>query len=78
VAPDARPNRDFSAALGKALHRPVWLPVPSLALRLALGEFAQTLTTGQHVSPTKLQALGYQFQYPQRELALSNLLKPSS
>jgi uncharacterized protein (TIGR01777 family) len=74
VAPDARTNRDFSATLGRAISRPSWLPVPGFALRLALGEFAETLTTGQRVLPAQLSALGYAFQYPLLDSALSHLL----
>ena len=76
VAPDARRHRDFMRAVGRSLGRPVWARVPGLALRLALGEFAQTLTTGQRVVPARLQAWGYRFRYPTLEPALSDLLVP--
>jgi uncharacterized protein len=74
VAPDARTNRDFSKTLGQVMGRPSWLPVPGLALRLALGEFAKTLTTGQHVIPATLARLGYAFRYPTLEATLTHLL----
>ena len=44
-------NREFAAALGRALHRPAVLPTPTLVLRLMLGEAAQVITTGQRVCP---------------------------
>src|SRR5262249_37039921 len=34
---DAVRNADLSRAIGKALHRPSWLPLPSFALRAAIG-----------------------------------------
>lgn len=74
VAPDARTNRDFMATLARLLGRPSWLPVPGLALRLALGGFAETLTTGQRVVPSKLQLLGHDFRYSTLEPALHALL----
>jgi uncharacterized protein (TIGR01777 family) len=73
-APQAQTNRDFSAALAAALGRPSWLPVPGFALRLLLGEFAETVITGQHVIPKKALELGYQFQYPTSTEALQALL----
>jgi hypothetical protein len=75
TAPNPQTNRDFSETLGKVLGVPVWLPVPGFALQVALGEFADTLTTGQRVLPTKAQELGYEFQYPTSEQALRHLLK---
>ncbi len=37
-APEPATNRDFSKALGRALHRPAVAPVPRLALRALYGE----------------------------------------
>ncbi len=76
VAPDPRRQRDFSRALGQALGRPAWLPIPRLALRVALGEFADTLITGQRVVPARLADLGYRFRFPTLEGALADLLAP--
>jgi hypothetical protein len=75
TAPNPQTNRDFSETLGKVLGVPVWLPVPGFALQAALGEFADSLTTGQRVLPAKAQELGYEFQYPTSEQALRHLLK---
>jgi len=60
-------NADFSAALGKALHRPSWLPVPGFALRAAVGELSEYLLNGRNVVPRKLEQLGFTWQH--RELA---------
>ena len=38
VAPEPATNAELSQALARVLHRPNWLPVPSFAVRLALGE----------------------------------------
>ena len=67
-------NKEFSKALGRALHRPAILPVPPFMLKLRFGEVADILTTGQRVIPAKALALGYQFKFPDIDGALKNLL----
>ena len=73
-APEPVSNREFSRALGAALHRPSMLPVPGLALRLLYGEMAQIVTTGARVVPAKPLVLGFQFRHPQLEEALRSAL----
>jgi uncharacterized protein (TIGR01777 family) len=70
TAPEPQRNRDFSKALGQALHRPSLLPVPGAALRLLYGEMAEIVTSGARVLPAKALVLGYQFRYPQLDAAL--------
>ncbi len=74
VAPGAVTMKEFCKTLGKVLHRPSWLPVPGLALRLAFGELASFMTTGQHVVPKVALESGYQFQYSQLDFALRAIL----
>jgi uncharacterized protein (TIGR01777 family) len=70
VAPGPVTMEAFCSTLGKVLHRPSWIPVPGLALRLVLGELGTLMTTGQRVGPVKAQAGGYTFRYPALEPAL--------
>lgn len=70
TGPAPQTSHDFSAALGHALGRPSWLPVPGFALKVALGEFADTVVTGQRVIPKKALEAGYEFQYGTSETAL--------
>ncbi len=70
TAPDPQRNRDFSKALGRALHRPAFLPVPGAALRLMYGDMAQVVTEGARVLPAKALVLGYDFRHPQLDEAL--------
>ncbi len=70
TAPEPQRNRDFSKALGHALHRPALLPVPGVALRLMYGEMAQVVTEGARVLPAKALVLGYEFRHPQLDEAL--------
>jgi uncharacterized protein (TIGR01777 family) len=65
-------NQEFSAELGRVLHRPALLPVPRLALRVALGEFANAgALASQRVIPERLLAAGYRFQHDNVRSALA-------
>lgn len=66
----------FGKAIGQALHRPHWFPVPSTALKIALGEKSDLALKGQYVDPKKLRDAHYPFLYPHVEDALQNLLSP--
>ncbi|HEV2813193.1 MAG TPA: TIGR01777 family oxidoreductase [Solirubrobacteraceae bacterium] len=70
VAPGSVTNKEFSKALGKALHRPAVAPVPGLALKLLYGEMSQIVLTGARMAPTRAQALGYAFRHPRVQEAL--------
>ena len=70
TAPTPVTNRDFTRALGRVLARPTVLPAPAFALRLALGEMADMLLTGQRVLPAAAERLGYRFRYRDLEPAL--------
>lgn len=74
VSPQPVTNKDFSHTLGQTLHRPAFLPVPTLALRLAMGEVASVLTSSQRVKPRALLESGFQFQYEELHNALSQLV----
>ena len=75
TAPDPQRNRDFSRALGRALHRPSLLPVPGAALRLLYGEMSEIVTTGARVLPAKALVLGYEFRHPELDEALRAALE---
>ncbi len=74
TAPEPLSNRDFSRALGRALKRPAFLPVPGVALQLLYGEMAEIVTEGARVVPAKPLVLGYEFAHPQLDEALSSAL----
>ncbi len=78
VAPNPVTNRDFTAALGKALHRPAVAAVPAFALRAALDGFAdEGLLVGQRLAPRALTDAGYSFRHPELAGALSAVLRPA-
>jgi uncharacterized protein (TIGR01777 family) len=64
TAPEPVKNREFTAALGAAVHRPTFVPTPGFAISLVLGEGAVVVTEGQRVLPQATLASGYRFKYP--------------
>jgi uncharacterized protein (TIGR01777 family) len=72
TAPAPVTNRAFLKAVGKALRRPVLLPIPEFVFRAALGsELAEaTLFHSQRVLPSKLLADGFAFRHPEVTAAL--------
>ena len=63
TAPGPVTNKDFMKAVGRALRRPVLIPIPRFVLRAALGsELAgATLFDGQRVLPSRLLEDGFRF-----------------
>jgi uncharacterized protein (TIGR01777 family) len=76
TAPQPVTNREFTKALGRALHRPAVMPVPAFALRLLLGRFAdEVLLSSQRVLPKRLLDAGFAFAQPQLAGALTAALR---
>ena len=76
TSPNPVSNRAFVQTLGRVLRRPAIMPLPAFALKIALGKEAatETLLTSQRVLPEKLRASGFQFQQPELESALREIL----
>jgi uncharacterized protein len=74
TAPEPVTNRDFARALGRALHRPAFAPVPGLAVRTLYGDMAAVVTEGQRAVPERTQALGYRFAFADLDAALRDAL----
>jgi uncharacterized protein (TIGR01777 family) len=74
-APVPVTNAEFTRALGRALRRLTIMRVPSAALRLVLGELAESLLTGQRAVPARAEAMGFQFRFREIEPALLDLLR---
>ena len=71
VGPDPVRNAEFSAALGRVLHRPRLVPVPGFALRIAVGELADATLESKRVFPRVLAEHGFPFAYRTVDEALS-------
>lgn len=74
TSPNPLPNKEFEKTIASVMKRPYYLPVPGIAMRLALGEVALLVLEGQKVIPQKLLSAGFEFKYPFLEDALRNLL----
>lgn len=74
VAPGAARNADFTKSLAKVMHRPAIFTVPSFALKLAMGEMAETLLGGVRAAPQVLEQHGYRFLYGSLAEALKGIL----
>ena len=75
TAPHPVTNETLTKTLGKVLSRPTFMTVPGFALKMAMGEMANILLTGQRVLPCKLEESGVKFEYPELEQALNEILK---
>ncbi len=76
-SPNPVRNKDLAKALGKALHRPSFMPAPGFMVKLVLGEFGSVILEGQRVIPKRLLDSGFAFQYPEIDKALQGILGQS-
>lgn len=75
AAPEGVTNAQFNRALGKALHRPYWLPLPKFFFKIAFGEQSEIILSSQRQVPRRLLELGFEFLYPTVETALKDIFK---
>lgn len=73
-SPNGATNKEFSKALGKALKRPAFAPVPGFAIKLLYGEMSEIVLTGVNMVPGRAGELGYSFQHPELLEALQDSL----
>ena len=75
VAPEPATNREFTRALGRALRRPTWIPLPAFAIRVLLGEMGSNLLLeGVRVSAKRLEGSGFRFEWRVLDDALRTAL----
>ena len=75
TAPNPVTNKEWSKALGRALHRPAVLPIPGFAVEVKFGkEFGKVAQGGQKALPKRTEELGYAFKYPEIDAALRDLV----
>lgn len=74
TAPNPVRMNELCETLGKILKRPSWLPVPSLALELLLGDGAKVVLEGQQVLPKRTLVSGFKYEYPTLKSALEEIL----
>lgn len=75
VAPNPVTNNELMEAIAKQLDKNVWLPnVPSIALKVALGDMSTVVLSSQLVSSDKIENTGFDFKYKNLSKALEDLL----
>ena len=75
TAPHPVRMAEFSKTMGLVLNRPSWLPVPAFALEALLGDGAMVVLEGQQVLPQRTLDSGFEYQYPNLQPALEQILK---
>lgn len=76
VAPEATTNKNLAKVIAKAMNKKaLTLPIPAFALRLAMGEMASVILDSTRVQPNRLLAHKFDYDYPDLEKALKDLLK---
>ena len=77
TAPKPVRMNEFCQTLGEVLHRPSWLPVPSFAIEVLLGEAAKVVLEGQEVLPKKTLSSGFEYKFPTLKPAIEEILSHS-
>lgn len=75
VSPNPVTNAEFTKCLGKVVRRPTLFPAPAPVLKVALGEMAGLLLTGQKAKPARLTAQGFEFRFPELQAALEDSVR---
>ena len=74
VAPNPVTNKELTKELAEQMGKSVWLPnVPKFALKGLLGEMSQIVLSSQLVSSSKIEELGYSFEFKNLSRALGDL-----
>jgi uncharacterized protein (TIGR01777 family) len=74
AAPSPVTNLEFTKTLASVLQKTAIFPVPSLALKLLLGEAASLLLGSQNVTPHVLQKANFKYKHAHLNKALSHLI----
>jgi NAD dependent epimerase/dehydratase family enzyme len=74
TAPTPVRQADFSKALADELGVRAFLPAPTFALKIALGEFSVEVLGSRRVVPERTQEVGFVYRHPRLEDALAELL----
>jgi uncharacterized protein len=75
VSPDPAREADVAEAIGAALGRRSWLPVPALPIRLALGDVSVLVLGSVRAIPKRAVELGYDFRWTDLRAAIRDVLR---
>lgn len=75
VADEIINNREFTQKFMASINKKILLPpTPGFALKLLFGEMSGLLLKGSAISNQKIKSTGFQFQFPNLEDALNDLM----
>ncbi len=74
TAPEPVSNQHFSQRLAARLHRPALMPMPALALKMAMGESSSLLLNSQKILPKRLLDAGFKYTFATLDAALNDLI----
>ncbi|SCS31482.1 TIGR01777 family oxidoreductase [Staphylococcus caeli] len=75
TAPIVEHQNLFGYTIARVTHRPHLTWVPSIMLKLVLGQMSTVILDTQKVIPNKLQAIDFKFKYPDLKIALEDLVQ---
>ncbi|WP_320044720.1 TIGR01777 family oxidoreductase [uncultured Desulfobacter sp.] len=56
-------QKEFAKELGRALHRPAFMPAPAFFIRLFMGQLGDSFLCSQKALPAALETAGFRFEY---------------
>nr|WP_319395531.1 TIGR01777 family oxidoreductase [uncultured Desulfobacter sp.] len=68
-------QKEFAKELGRALHRPAFVPAPAFFVRLFMGQLGDSLLQSQKALPAALETAGFRFKYDTVGSALTQIFK---
>jgi len=75
-SPNPERNKPFTQKVADAMDKTALLaPGPSFVMRLAMGEMADTILNSNRISAEKVEASGFEFQFPELEGAVRDLIQ---
>lgn len=74
VAPECIRHKTFASALGRALHRPAFMPAPAFMVKSFMGELGRAFLSSQKATPAVLEDIGFQFRFPGIDAALQDVV----
>jgi uncharacterized protein (TIGR01777 family) len=75
VSPFPVTNAEFTRALGEAVHRPAFIPVPGFAIKLLFGDMAEIVLGSQRAIPDAAARAGFVFKHPDVFGSLAEICK---
>lgn len=68
-------QKQFAKALGRILHRPTFMPAPSIMVKAIMGELGSALLQSQRAIPENLMDAGFSFLFSDLDSALTDILE---